>query len=210
MNCENCKCEKEEMSCGGCAEMGTGVKIGHKVPDFEAETFHEEEIKKIRLSDYKDKWAVLFFYPADFTFVCPTELEEMAEHYDEFKKLNTEILSVSTDTVYTHKAWHDQSEAVKKVKFPMVADPTHKICKLMGTHILEEGMSLRGTFIIDPDGILKAMEINDNSIGRNAKELLRKLKAAQFVREHGGQVCPASWEPGDDTLKPGLNLVGKI
>ena len=151
------------------------------MPDFEAETFHEEEIKKIRLSDYKDKWAVLFFYPADFTFVCPTELEEMAEHYDEFKKLNTEILSISTDTVYTHKAWHDQSEAVKKVKFPMVADPTHKICKLMGTHILEEGMSLRGTFIIDPDGIFEG--------DGNKRQQYRQERQRTFTKIKSGPIC---------------------
>lgn len=207
MNCEDCECGG---SCGGEEMLFGPVKIGDKVPDFQADAYHEDKEKKIKLSDYKGKWVVMFFYPSDFTFVCPTELEEMAENYEEFKKLNTEILSFSTDTVFVHKAWHDQSKAVKKVKFPMVADPTHKVCKMMGTHILEEGTSLRGTFIVDPDGVLKAIEINDNSIGRSARELLRKLKAAQFVRENGGEVCPASWEPGDDTLHPGMDLVGKI
>ena len=200
-------CELEE---GLGADMNIGMGIGKTVPDFEVEAYHDDKIKRIRLSDYRGKWVVLFFYPADFTFVCPTELEEMAENYKEFKKINTEILSVSTDTVHAHKAWHDTSKAVGKITFPMLADPTHRLCMMMGTHIFEEGLSLRGSFIIDPDGVLRTIEINDNSIGRSAKELIRKLKAAQFVREHGDQVCPASWEPGKDTLKPGLDLVGKI
>lgn len=180
------------------------------VPGFEAEAFQNEEIKKIKLADYKGKWVVVFFYPGDFTFVCPTELAELSNHYAEFQKIDTEILSVSHDTVHVHKAWHDQSEAIKNVKYPMVADPKHNLSKIFGVYIPEEGVCLRGTFIIDPDGVLRGMEVNDNSIGRNAKELMRKLKAAQFVRKHGDQVCPASWEEGDETLKPGLDLVGKI
>lgn len=186
------------------------IKINEKISDFSLEAFHENKIKRIKLSDYKGKWLILFFYPADFTFICPTELEELAENYSEFKKLGAEILSVSTDTAFVHKAWHDNSPAVRKVKFPMVADPTGKLCREFGTYIEDEGLSLRGTFIINPDGILKALEINDNSIGRSASELLRKLEAAKFVKEHKGQVCPASWKPGKKTLKPGLNLVGKI
>lgn len=190
-----------------------GIRVGHEVPDMELEAFHENKIKKIRLSDYrgkKGKWVILFFYPADFTFVCPTELEEMADHYAEFKKLGAEILSVSTDTVFVHKAWHNESKAIKKIKFPMLADPTGKLSKMMQVYIDEEGVALRGSFIIDPEGVLQTIEVNTNDIGRSARELLRKLKAAKFVREHGGQVCPASWEPGDKTLKPGLDLVGKI
>ncbi|OIO31312.1 peroxiredoxin [Candidatus Nomurabacteria bacterium CG1_02_43_90] len=186
------------------------AQIGHEIPEIEAEAFHNEEIKKIKLSDYRGKWLILFFYPADFTFVCPTELEEMANHYGEFQKLGAEVLSVSGDTVFVHKAWHDTSEAIKKITFPMVADPRRDLCVAFGTLIEEEGLSLRGTFVVDPDGILRIVEMNDNSVGRNAKELLRKLQAAQFVREHNGNVCPASWEPGDETLKPGLDLVGKI
>ncbi|MEW6062857.1 MAG: redoxin domain-containing protein [Nanoarchaeota archaeon] len=186
------------------------VKVGEKIPDFEIEAFYENCIKKIRLSDYKGKWLILMFYPADFTFICPTELEEAADFYDEFKKLNAEILSISTDTTFVHKAWHDNSKAIKKIRFPMVADPTGKLCREFGTYIENEGISLRGSFIIDPDGILKAFEIHDNSIGRNARELLRKLRAAKFVKENKGLVCPASWEPGKKTLKPGLNLVGRI
>ncbi len=186
------------------------IKINQKIPDFELEAFHDNKVKKIKLSGYKGKWLVLIFYPADFTFICPTELEEAAEHYGEFKKLGAELLSVSTDTVFVHKAWHDNSPSIKKIKFPMVADPTGKLCREFGTYIEEEGLSLRGSFIINPDGLLKAFEINDNSIGRSAKELLRKLQAAKFVRENKGLVCPASWEPGKKTLKPGLDLVGKI
>ena len=124
--------------------------------------------------------------------------------------IGIEILSVSTDTVFVHKAWKDSSETIRKIRFPMVADPAGKICRAYSTYIYEEGLSLRGTFIIDPDGILKSFEINDNSIGRSSKELIRKINAVKFVREHGGNVCPANWEPGEKTLKPGLDLVGKI
>jgi peroxiredoxin (alkyl hydroperoxide reductase subunit C) len=195
------------------------VRVGHPVPDFEFDVFHREKIKKIRLSDYNGKWLVLFFYPADFTFVCPTELQELAESHQSFTDLDTEIISISADTVFAHKAWHDTSPAIQKIEFPMAADPAGRLSRAFGTYIEggdleeteDEGLSLRGTFLIDPDGILRAMEIHDNSIGRSAKELLRKLQAAQFVRAHGGQVCPAEWQPGDDTLKGGdLDLVGKL
>ncbi len=186
------------------------VKVGEKVPDFEAEAYFNEKIGKIKLSDYKGKWMVMIFYPADFTFVCPTELEEAAEHYDEFKKLGAEVLSVSTDTAYSHKAWHDVSPSIKKVKYPMIADPTAKICSEFGTYIESEGVSLRGTFIIDPDMVLKGMDVHDNSMGRSTKEILRKLEAAIYVREHPGEVCPASWEPGKKTLKPGIEIIGRI
>jgi len=186
------------------------VKIGQKVFDMEFEIFHKNEFKKVNLSDYKGKWLVLLFYPADFTFVCPTELEEAAKYYDEFKELGAELISVSTDTVFTHLAWHDSSPAIKKVNYPMAADPTGKLCKEFGTYIEEEGLSLRGTFIIDPDGILKTIDIHDNSIGRSSKEILRRVKAAKFISENPGLVCPASWEPGEKTLKPGVDLVGKI
>lgn len=184
--------------------------INQKIPDFQLEAYHEDKIKKIKLTDYKGEWLLLLLYPADFTFICPTELEEAAEHYKEFQKLGAEILTVSTDTVFSHKAWHDNSPAVKKIKFPMLADPTGNFCKALGAYIEEEGLSLRASFIIDPDGILRASEMHDNGIGRSIKELLRKLQAAKFIREHKGLVCPASWEPGKKTLKPGLDLVGKI
>ena len=183
------------------------IKIGDKIPDFELKAFQDDKEKKLKLTDYKGKWIVLIFYPADFTFICPTELEEAAHYNEEFKKLGAEILSVSTDTVFVHKAWHDNSPAIKKVKYPMIADPTGKLCREFGTYIEEEGLSLRGSFIIDPEGVLKAYELHDNSIGRTAKELLRKLLAAKFVRENKGQVCPANWEPGKKTLvSHGVNV----
>ncbi|MBI4240047.1 redoxin domain-containing protein [Candidatus Uhrbacteria bacterium] len=186
------------------------LRIGDVVPSKEFEVFYNEKVEKVSLASYHGKWLVLFFYPADFTFVCPTELEELADLYAEFQNIGVEIVSVSTDTVYVHKAWHDNSPAIKKIQFPMAADPAGILTRLFGTHIEGEGLSLRGTFIINPDGVLKAMEIHDNSIGRSTKELIRKVKAAQYVAEHKGEVCPASWEPGEKTLKPGLDLVGKI
>lgn len=185
--------------------------IGRKLPDFELDAYQDGKEKKIRLSGYKGKWLVLVFYPADFTFICPTELEELAEHYKEFQEADAEVLSISTDTVYVHKAWHDQSPAIKKITFPMVADPAGKISRALGVYLEDEGLDLRGSFITDPDGMIKAMEIHDNSIGRSATELLRKLQAAKYVYDNGGvNVCPANWHPGEKTLKPGMDLVGKI
>lgn len=186
------------------------AEINELAPEFETKAFHEGQVRDIKLSDYKGKWVVLFFYPADFTFICPTELGELADNYEKFKEMNVEILSVSTDTEFVHKAWYDNSSTIKKIKFPMLADPTGEICKNYGTYIKDEGVSLRGTFIIDADGVLKAYEIHDNSIGRSVEELIRKIQAAQFVREHGGEVCPVNWKPGKETLRPGLDLVGKI
>lgn len=186
------------------------VKIGEKIPDLSFEAYQNDDIKRMKFSDFKGKWLVVLFYPSDFSFICPTELEEAANFYEEFKKNKAEILSVSTDTMYTHKAWHDHSPAIQKVKYPMAADPTGKICKEFGVYMEEEGVSWRATFIIDPDEIVKAMDIHDNSIGRNAKEILRKLQAANFVREHKGMLCPASWEPGKEPLKPGMDLIGKL
>jgi peroxiredoxin (alkyl hydroperoxide reductase subunit C) len=186
------------------------IQVGHKINDFECDAYYDGEIKKIRLSFYEGKWLVLLFYPADFTFVCPTELEDAADHYEEFKKAGAEILSVSTDTVYVHKAWHDQSPAIKKIRYPMVADPAAKLCRYFGTYIEENGISLRATYIVDPDGVLRAYEVHDNSIGRSADEILRKLQAAIFVRGHEGEVCPANWRPGKKTLRPRMDLIGKI
>lgn len=188
------------------------VKVNQKIENFEIEAYQEEKIKKIKLSDYKEKWVILFFYPADFTFVCPTELAELADLYNEFRKEKAEIISVSCDTVYVHKAWHDASPSIKKIKFPMAADPNGKLAKYFGAYIEEEGMPFRASFIINPDKILKAIEINNNDMGRNGKELLRKLKAAKFVYEHLKEnfVCPASWEPGKNTLNKDLKLVGKL
>lgn len=186
------------------------ININSIVPDFELDAYQANEIKKIKLSGLIGKWVVLIFYPADFTFVCPTELEDAAAHYEEVKSLGGEIMSISTDTAFAHKAWHDSSPAISKIQYPMLADPTGKISQNFGTYIEAEGLSLRGTFIIDPDGVLKTIEIHDNNIGRSAKEMVRKLQAAKFVREHKGNVCPANWEPGADVLTPGIDLIGKI
>jgi len=187
------------------------LKIGDTLPEVVMEAFHQEQLKQINLADYKNKWMVLLFYPADFTFVCPTELEEAAEKYAEFQAHEAEIFSVSTDTAFVHKAWHDHSPAIAKVKYPMLADPSGKYCRLFGTYIEEEGLSLRTSVIIDPDQKIVAIDMHANSIGRSIDEILRKLQAAKFVRDnHGAVVCPASWRPGDKTLKPGVELVGKI
>ena len=186
------------------------VKINEKAPEFTEDAFVNKGIKKISLNDYSGKWVVLFFYPADFTFVCPTELGELADNYEKLKAMGAEVISVSTDTAFVHKAWYDNSETIKKIKFPMLADPTGRVCKSYGTYIEEEGLSLRGTFIIDPEGIVKAFEKQDNSIGRSTTEIIRKIQAAKFVSDNKGQVCPMNWQPGEKTLKPGIDLVGKI
>jgi len=187
------------------------IRIGNRIPELTLEAFHKDEFVKINLNDYEGKWLVLLFYPADFTFVCPTEIEEAADNYKEFTKLDAEVMTVSTDTAFAHKAWHDNSKAISKVKFPMLADPTGKMCREFGTYIKDEGLSLRTTAIINPDQELVAYDIHDNSIGRNTQEILRKLQAAKFVYDNDGAiVCPASWKPGDKTLKPGIDLVGKI
>lgn len=194
------------------------LKINEQLPqNLKFSVYHNGEEKQIDLNDYRGKWLILVFYPADFTFICPTELGEFANLYDKFKEEGAEVISVSTDTVFVHKAWHDKSEVISKIKFPMLADPSGRLCRLFGTYISseevvmeDEGLSLRGTFIIDPDSKLKMIEIHDNSIGRNANETFRRLQAAKFVRENNGQVCPASWIPGSSTLKPGMDLVGKI
>jgi len=184
--------------------------VGQKMPAFNLDAFYNNQLLKINSEAYAGKWLVLFFYPADFTFVCPTELGDMADNYGNFKNENAEVFSISTDTNFVHKAWFDESETIKKIKFPMLADPTGNFCRALGTYIEDEGLSYRATVIVNPDGIIKSFEINDNSIGRNAEETLRKLRAAKFVYEHGGEVCPAKWKPGEKTLKPGIDLVGKI
>jgi peroxiredoxin (alkyl hydroperoxide reductase subunit C) len=186
------------------------IRIGDTIPDFEVNAYHNDDISKIRLSEYRGKWLVLVFYPADFTFVCPTELSELADLHEEFKAEGAEVMSVSTDTAFVHKAWHDHSQSIAKIKYPMLADPGGRMSRKFGTYVESEGLSLRGSFIIDPNGVLKALEMNDNDIGRSAKELLRKLQAAVYISQHSGEVCPASWQPGSKTLKPGINLVGKI
>ena len=178
--------------------------INTKLPEFKVEAFHKGEFKSVSSQDLAGKWSILFFYPADFTFVCPTELGDMADKYEELQKLGVEVYSVSTDTHFVHKAWHDASETISKIQFPMLADPTGHLTRAFGVHIEEEGVAYRGTFLIDPEGHIKISEIHDNGIGRDADELLRKVQAAQFVASHDGEVCPAKWKPGAETLKPGL------
>ena len=184
--------------------------INTQVKPFKAQAYHNGKFSSVSDADLKGKWSVFVFYPADFTFVCPTELGDLADHYAEFKKLGVEVYSVSTDTHFVHKAWHDASDTIKKIQYPMLADPTGAITRNFGVMIEEEGLALRGTFLIDPAGLIKVCEIHDLGIGRDAKELLRKVQAAQHVAANPGEVCPASWKPGANTLKPSLQLVGKI
>lgn len=184
--------------------------INKEIGDFEAQAYDAGQFKTVTKAQLQGKWNVFFFYPADFTFVCPTELEDLAEKYEQFKAIGCEIYAVSTDTHFVHKAWHDASERIQKINYPMLADPTHAICKDFGVLIEGDGMAERGTFIIDPEGKIVGYEISAGNVGRNAEELLRKVQACQFVHEHGDQVCPAKWKPGDETLKPSLDLVGKL
>lgn len=184
--------------------------INKKIEDFAVQAYHQGEFKEISHKDLEGKWSIFFFYPADFTFVCPTELGDLADVYDSFKEIGTEIYSVSTDTHFVHKAWADASDTIGKVTYPMLADPRAVLSKAFDVYIEDEGLALRGTFIVNPEGIIKAYEVHDLGIGRDADELLRKVQAAQFVEAHGDQVCPAKWKPGKDTLKPGMDLVGKI
>ena len=184
--------------------------INTQVKPFKAQALKDGKFIEVTDADLKGKWSVVVFYPADFTFVCPTELEDLADKYEEFKKLGVEIYSVSTDTHFAHKAWHDTSDAIKKVKYTLVGDPTGILTRNFDVMIEEEGLALRGTFVINPEGQIKLCEIHDNGIGRDASELLRKVKAAQYVASHPGEVCPAKWKEGEKTLKPSLDLVGKI
>lgn len=184
--------------------------INSTVKPFKATAFQNGEFIDVSDEDMKGKWSVVFFYPADFTFVCPTELGDLADHYDAFKKLGVEIFGVSTDTHFTHKAWHDTSETIGKIQYPLIGDPTGTISRNFDVMIEDNGLAMRGTFLINPEGEIKVAEIHDEGIGRSAKDLLRKVQAAQYVAEHDGEVCPAAWQPGDETLAPSLDLVGKI
>ena len=187
--------------------------INSQVKPFKADAFKNGDFVKVSDADLKGKWSVVFFYPADFTFVCPTELGDLADNYAEFRKLGVEIYGVSTDTHFTHKAWHDTSDTIKKVQYPLVGDPSHQLARFFQVLITEgedTGLALRGTFVVDPEGRIKTIEVHDNGIGRDAKETLRRLKAAQYVAAHPGEVCPAKWSEGAETLKPSLDLVGKI
>ena len=183
--------------------------INTTVLPFKATAYHNGNFVEVTQDTLKGKWSIFVFYPADFTFVCPTELGDLADNYAEFQKLGAEIYSVSTDTHFTHKAWADASDTIQKIKYPMIGDPTGAITRNFQVMIEEEGLALRGTFVINPEGQIKLCEIHDNGIGRDAQELLRKVKAAKYVAEHPGEVCPAKWQEGAATLKPSLDLVGK-
>ena len=184
--------------------------INTEIKPFKAQAYKSGKFITVTDADLKGKWSVVFFYPADFTFVCPTELEDLAENYAEFQKLGVEIYSVSTDTHFAHKAWHDSSPAIKKIGYTMIGDPTLAISRNFDVLIEEAGLADRGTFVVDPAGKIQIVEITAGGIGRDAKELLRKVKAAQYVASHPGEVCPAKWKEGEKTLAPSLDLVGKI
>ncbi|NLM12183.1 MAG: peroxiredoxin [Epulopiscium sp.] len=184
--------------------------IGTEVKPFKAQAFHNGKFIEVTEADFKGKWSVVFFYPADFTFVCPTELEDLQNNYETLKSLGVEVYAVSTDTHYTHKAWHDSSETIGKITYVMIGDPSHTLSRNFDVLIEEEGVADRGTFIIDPDGVIQAVEINAGNIGRDANVLINKIKAAQYVRNNPDEVCPAKWKEGSATLKPSLDLVGKI
>lgn len=184
--------------------------INQQVPEFKVNAFQNGAFKTVSNEDIKGKWALFFFYPADFTFVCPTELVDLAEKHAELKAAGVEVFSVSCDTHFVHKAWYDASDSIKKIDYTMLADPLAVLAKGFGVYKEDEGLAYRGTFLVNPEGQIKLAEIQDNSIGRNAEELVRKVEAAQFVATHDGEVCPAKWKKGDKTLKPGIDLVGKI
>ena len=184
--------------------------INKEVSDFTVQSYVDNSFKPVSKSDILGKWSVFFFYPADFTFVCPTELEDLANIYDKFQSAGCEVYSVSTDTHFVHKAWHDHSERISKLQYPMLADPTHALCRDFDVLIEADGMAERGSFIVNPEGKVVSYEVSAGNVGRNAEELFRKLQACQFVHEHGDEVCPAKWQPGAETLKPSLDLVGLL
>jgi NADH-dependent peroxiredoxin subunit C len=186
------------------------MQINKGIAPFKVQAYHRDTFKTVTHEDLLGKWSVLFFYPADFTFVCPTELADVADKYEELTAMGVEVYSVSTDTHFTHKAWHDTSDTIKRIQFPMLADPTGQLARAFGVYIEDEGLALRGTFVIDPEGRVKVAEVHDNGIGRDASELVRKIQAAQFVATNPGDVCPAKWRPGAATLKPSVDLVGKL
>ena len=184
--------------------------INTQVPTFKTQAFHNGKFIEVSNESLKGKWSVLIFMPAAFTFNCPTEVEDAADNYAEFQKAGAEVYIVTTDTHFSHKVWHETSPAVGKAKFPLIGDPTHQLTRGFGVHIEEEGLALRGTFIINPEGVIKTLEVHDNAIARDVKETLRKLKAAQYVAKNPNQVCPAKWNEGAAALTPSLSLVGKI
>ncbi|AOH39589.1 alkyl hydroperoxide reductase subunit C [Dialister pneumosintes] len=181
-----------------------------EIEDFTADAYSNGEFVKISKKDLLGKWSVLFFYPGDFTFVCPTELADLQDNYEEFKKLGCEIYSISMDSHFVHKAWHDSSDRINHVTYPMIGDPNGQLTKMFSLYSPADGMAERGTIVINPEGKVASYEVVSDNIGRNAEELIRKVAASQFVYEHGDQVCPAKWKPGAETLKPTFDLVGKL
>ncbi|OUO91590.1 alkyl hydroperoxide reductase subunit C [Cloacibacillus sp. An23] len=184
--------------------------IGKEIADFTVNAYHNDEFKSISKADVLGKWSVFFFYPADFTFVCPTELKDLADKYDDLREIGCEVYSVSCDTHFVHKAWHDASDAVGAVRFPMLGDPTGQLARDFDVMIEGKGLAERGTFVVNPEGKICAYEVNAGNVGRDADELFRKVLALQFVEKYGDRVCPAKWAPGKETLKPGIDLVGKL
>ena len=184
--------------------------LQHEITDFKVNAFQNNDFHEVTKQDILGHWSLFFFYPADFSFVCPTELEDLASQYDEFKKINTEIYSVSCDTHFVHKAWHEANEKIAKVQYPMLADPTAILAKDLDSYSEESGLAERGDFILNPEGKVVAYEVISSNVGRNAEELLRRVQASQFVYAHGDQVCPANWTPGEDTIAPSLDLVGQL
>ena len=185
-------------------------RINTAVQPFKTEAFHNGKFIEVTEQAFQGRWSVVIFMPAAFTFNCPTEIEDAADHYAEFQQAGAEVYIVTTDTHFAHKVWHETSPAVGKASFPLVGDPTHTLTHMFGVHIPEEGLALRGTFVINPEGVIKTMEVHDNAVARDVQETLRKLKAAQFVAANPGQVCPAKWKEGAATIAPSLDLVGKI
>ncbi|WP_288190303.1 alkyl hydroperoxide reductase subunit C [uncultured Veillonella sp.] len=184
--------------------------IGKELPEFSVQGFRNPDVVTVTKADVIGKWSVFVFYPADFTFVCPTELEDLQSHYEELKDMGVEVFSVSVDSEFVHKAWADTSPNIAKIQYTMLADQKHELADFFETFSEEEGRAYRGSFVVDPEGRVQTAEIHNMGIGRSADELVRKVQAAQFVAKHGDQVCPAKWKPGKDTLKPGLDLVGKL
>jgi NADH-dependent peroxiredoxin subunit C len=184
--------------------------INTEIKPFTAQAFQNGKFREVTEADLKGKWSIVFFYPADFTFVCPTELEDLADKYDELQKMGVEVYSVSTDTHFSHKAWHDTSDSIGKIRYTMIGDPTGQVTNNFGVMREGQGLADRATFVIDPEGVIQALEITAEGIGRDAGDLVRKVKAAQYVAAHPGEVCPAKWKEGEKTLKPSLDLVGKI
>ncbi len=198
MNCTDIKIDPNEKK---IIPLNVSPLLGKKIPDYELDAFHNGKITNIKLSDFKGKWLILFFYPADFTFVCPTELKEMSKYYKDFRETGAEVLAISTDSVFVHQAWHKHNKDVNTVQYPMLSDRSGKLSRALGTYFEDKGCSVRASFVVDPQGKIVAYEVHDDTIGRSAEELLRKLDAIMAVRKSDGSFCPANWHEGDALIK---------